>query len=83
MTKIFSGTFKTTDGREWSVAFKALNWEDAESIAESFNIGQLGLSLGVTDIEPIDGILPNNLEETTPHFAAWEFKYGKFYNPEA
>lgn len=81
---IFTGVFKTTDDKLWSVGFEALSWEDAESLAELMGIGHLGMSLGTTDIEPDLSLgLPSNLEPSVQHFAAWHYREGRFVNEEA
>jgi hypothetical protein len=74
--RYFSGSFPTTDGKHWYVCFRALNWEDAESIAETFGVIDLGVSLG--------GFLAEDGSEipTTQGFACWDFRDGQFVKDE-
>ncbi len=62
----------TTDGRRWSVAFRAHSWDDARSIAEQFQATVDGV------IE--DEFTADTLERVAPaqHLAGWEFRDERF-----
>lgn len=84
--RIFSGTFKTTDGCRWSVGFHALNWEDALSIGESMGVDDIGLSLGTTPATHDDPPTESDIMHLDPpvqHFAAWHYRNGRFINEDS
>ena len=82
---IFSGVFRTTDGKKWSIAFQALSWEDALSIGEAMGVSEIGISLGTTPATHED---PPRLEDAlsldapVQHFAAWHYRNGRFVNED-
>lgn len=70
---LFGGYFKTTDDKTWCVAFRALSWDDAASIAEQCQVTLDGMILETFMAATHEKIPSNSC------YAAWEFAEGKFH----
>ncbi len=73
---LFAGSFKTTDGKKWGVAFRAHSWSDARAIAEQFQA-------------TVDGLVVRTLRKdefeelpSVSHLAGWEFIDNQFKRPD-
>lgn len=73
---LFSGYFRTTDGRKWSVAFHALSWDDARSIASAFGVTVDGTLLKTYDAVTLDEV------PSLAHFASWHVDGDRFYDED-
>ncbi len=71
--KLFSGYFKTSDGRKWSVAFRAHSWDDAFSLADLFGVTVEGTLVATYDADT------GEEKPGVAHFAAWNCDGERFY----
>ncbi len=71
---LFAGSFKTTDGKKWAVAFRALSWDDARAIAEQCQVTVDGII--------IQTLQADDLEEapSVSYFTTWKFINNRFTN---